>query len=115
MRETAEPISFLFNKTRLLIIPIFMAAALAACVSAPPYEEYTLAREALRAAEEADSAKYSPAYWLNAESAYRSAEQAYKLNQFGKAQTMFKQSKLWAEKAENQTRLKKFESGDVFQ
>lgn len=81
----------------------------------PPYEEYTIAREALKAAEEADSAKYSPAYWLNAESAYRDAERAYKQNQFDRARNLFRQARLWAERAENQTRLKKFESGDVFQ
>jgi len=85
------------------------------CVSTPPYEEYTLAREALRAAEEADSAKFSAAFWMKAESTYREAEQAYQENQFDVAKSKFIAARILAEKAENQTRIKKFESGDVFQ
>ena len=96
----------------LLILCVF---SLGACVSVPPFEDYTLAREALRAAEEADSAKYSPAFWLKAESTYRDAEQAYQNNQFDLARQKFKAARILAERAENQTRLKKFESGDVFQ
>lgn len=115
MLRTAEPTSFLLSKVWRITFLILVAATLAACVSMPPYQEYTIAREALRAAEEADSAKYSPAYWLNAESSYRDGERAYKLNQFDKARRLFRQARLWAERAENQTRLKKFESGEVFQ
>lgn len=119
MRRTEEQTSFLFNKYlsrfRLVFICTLGAVFFTACVSTPPYEEYTLAREAIEAAKTADSAKYSPAYWLEAESSYRHAEQAYKLNQFEKARTMFNRSRVLAEKAENQARLKKFESGDVFQ
>lgn len=97
-------------------LALFMAVGLTACVtSPPPYEEYTLAREAMKAAEESDSPKYSPAHWLDAESAYRGGEQAYKLNEFEKAKRLFIRARIAAEKAENQTRLKKFESGDVFQ
>jgi|FLYM01.1.fsa_nt_gi hypothetical protein len=114
MQKIAAQTSSLFSKRSLFIL-MFMAAALAACVSAPPYEEYTLAREALRAAQEADSAKYSAANWLEAEAKYRDAEQAFKWNQFGKARELFNRARSFAEKAENQTRLKKFESGDVFQ
>lgn len=108
---------FLFNKSFLktFIVLIFQAAVLAACVSSPPYEDYTLAREALRSAEEADSGKFSPQFWLKAEAAYRRGEQAYKMNQFDQAQKYFIEAKLWSEKAENQSRLKKFESGDMFQ
>jgi hypothetical protein len=117
MRKTAVRTSFLFSKKRLTRTAALCltAAVLAACVSKPPYEEYSLAQTALRAAEEADSSKYSPSHWLNAESSYREGEQAYKLNEFDKARTLFIRARLSAEKAENQTRLKKFKSGDVFQ
>lgn len=100
---------------KIFVLMTLQAVLLTACVSTPPYEEYTLAREALRAAEESDSAKFSPRFWLQAEGAYREAEAAYKINDFSKAKKMFVESIQWSEKAENQTRLKKFESGDVFQ
>lgn len=100
-----------FSKIALSLVLVGVVG----CVSTPPYEEYTLAREALRAAEEADSAKLSAAFWMKAEGAYREAEQAYKENQFDLARKKFVTARVLAEKAENQTRLKKFESGDVFQ
>lgn len=105
------PTLFHFSKI-LLVSYVFVVLG---CVFTPPYEEYTLAREALRAAEESDSAKYSPAFWLKAEATYREAEQAYEYNQFDLARQKFTAARILAEKAENQTRLKKFESGDVFQ
>lgn len=103
----------LSHYSKLLLVSIFFIVL--GCVSTPPYEEYTLAREALRAAEESDSAKYSPAFWLKAEATYRDAEQAYQNNQFDLARQKFNAARVLAERAENQTRLKKFESGDVFQ
>ncbi|HAG92194.1 MAG TPA: hypothetical protein DCL41_09990 [Bdellovibrionales bacterium] len=117
MRKTVAPTLSLFSKILKgpFLLFVLQAAVLAACVSPPPYEEYTLASEAIRAAQEADGSKYSPAFWLEAERSYRAAEQAYKLNEFEKAKTMFVKARHAAERAENQSRLEKFKSGDVFQ
>jgi len=117
MQKIVAQTLYRFSKTLKspFLVFIALAAILAACVSPAPYEEYTLAKEALQAAQDADSAKISPAFWLEAESSYRKGEEAYKLNEFDKARTMFIRARQAAEKAENQTRLEKFKSGDVFQ
>ncbi len=90
-------------------------SSLSGCVAAPaPYEEYSLARAAIRAAQEVDSARFATALYSKAEDAYRNGQKAYKDADFSDAKKYFLQTIQFAERAENATRLKKFQTGDSF-
>jgi hypothetical protein len=92
-----------------------VCASLMACVSPPPpYEDYTIARTAIRAAQEVDSARFAAGWWAKAEENYRKAEIAYREVDFEEAKKFFKNATKYAERAEDATRMKKFESGDSF-
>lgn len=94
---------------------LLVVAALAGCVVPPaPYEEYSLARTAIRAAQEADSARFATGLWHRAEESYRNGQKAYKDSEFAEAKKHFIQAQQFAERAENVTRLKKFQSGESF-
>jgi len=119
MRKTAAPISYLLlSSPRILCGHFFMAAllGLTGCVIAAPapYEEYVLARAAVRAAQEVDSARFSSGLWNRAEENYRSGAKAFKDADFKEAKQFFTKAIEFAERAENSTRLKKFQSGDSF-
>lgn len=79
-----------------------------------PYEDYAIARTAIRSARDVDSARFSVASWQKAEEAFHKGENAFKENDFENAKKLFRIAKEHAESAENQTRLKKFKSGDSF-
>jgi hypothetical protein len=112
MQKTAAPISCLWLNS---LIVLAGSIAFSGCVNAPPpFEEYTLARAAVRAAQEFDSARFAPAYWNKAEDSFRSGQKAFKDADFGAAKKFFELAQASAERAENVTRLKKFESGDSF-
>lgn len=105
MRRTAVRTSFLWLSSLLLI---------GCVVPPPPYEDYSTAKSAVRAARDVDSARYSTTSWHKAEEAFRNGEKAFKDNDFAQAKRYFKLAKEYAESAENATRLKKFKSGDSF-
>jgi hypothetical protein len=88
---------------------------LTACATNPPTEEYTLARTALNAARDQDSARYAPSYWHQAEEAYRKGEGLFKAQEYKEAEEEFLKAKQFAEKAENTTRIQRFKSGEVTQ
>ena len=89
--------------------------ALPGCVAVPPpYEEFTLARSAVRAAQEVDSARFATGLWHRAEENFRNGQKAFKDSDYGPAKTYFKRAVEFAERAENATRLKKFQTGDSF-
>jgi len=101
--------------SNVLLVGGVLAGGLTACVTPPPpYEDYTLARTALHAAQEVDSARFASGWWSKAEESYRKGEQAYKEVEFEQAKKCFRNTVRYAERAEDQTRLKKFESGDSF-
>lgn len=103
MLKIVAPISYLW----------LSSAALVACVAAPPpYEEYTLARTAIVAAKDVDSAKNAPGLWIRAEESYRMAQREFNENDFAQARRHFKSAIRFSEKAENATKLRKFQSGD---
>ena len=110
MRKIAARISFLSISSSAVVM------AVTACVVAapPPYEEYTLARTAVSAAKEVDSAKNAPGFWNRAEENYRAAQKEFKDNEFAEAKKHFLLAIQYAEKAENATKLKKFQSGDSY-
>lgn len=107
MRKTAVRISFLSLSSLLFCT---------ACVVAPPapYEDYVIARAAVRAAQDVDSARFSTGLWNRAEESYRSGAKAFKDADFKDAKVHFQRAIEYAERAENATRLKKFQSGDSF-
>lgn len=108
MRKTAAPISCLCLSSILLLCAV-------GCVAAPtPYEEYVLARTALRSAQDVDSGRFAAALWVKAQDNYHNGEQAYRNAEFGRAKNYFLDAQSFAEKAENATRLKKFQTGDSF-
>lgn len=95
--------------------PLAAGGVLSSCVSAPPpYAEYNIARVAVRAAQDVDSARYASGLWNRADENYRAGERAFNDNDFSEAKRRFQQATLFAEKAENATRLKKFQTGDSF-
>ena len=79
-----------------------------------PLEEFTLARTAVEAARDVGAARLAPGFWYKAEQHYRKGVRYFKENARDKAQTHFVKAKEYAEKAENKTRVKKFQSGEPF-
>lgn len=105
MRRTAARILFLS----------LSSAFFTGCVAVPPpYEEYTLARSAVKAAQEVDSARFATGLWHRAEENFRNGQKAFKESDYGPAKVYFKKAVEFAERAENATRLKKFQTGDSF-
>ncbi|MBX3021109.1 MAG: DUF4398 domain-containing protein [Bdellovibrionales bacterium] len=85
------------------------------CVtSPPPYEEYSLARVAMKAAADADASRFATGLYNRAEENFRNGQKSYQDNDFDRAKKQFQMAIQFAEKAENATRLKKFQSGDTF-
>lgn len=105
MRKTAARISFL----------CLSSLSLVGCVAPPPpYEDYTLARAAVKAAQEVDSARFATGLWHRAEENFRQGQKAFKESDYGRAKVYFQQALEYAERAENATRLKKFQTGEGF-
>lgn len=96
----------LVGTAMLLVLPL-------GCAGPKPYEDYAIAYVALRSAKKAEASRYSPGYWSKAERLYREGQQAYKDNTNEKAKKLFHLSQKYAEKAENVTRLRKFQTGGV--
>lgn len=84
---------------------------LGACVGPAPVQDYNLAYTALSAAQSAEAPRHAPAYWSRAQKAYRLAVKQYKDREYEKALASFKQARLFAERAENYTALKKMREG----
>mgnify|MGYP006448723905 CR=1 FL=1 len=97
-----------------LVTFFFVAYGLIGCAAPKPYKEYTLARAAIQAAEQAEAGKHASGYWHKAEQEYRAGEKHFERNENEDAREAFKSAKKFAEKAENVTRLKKFQSGAGF-
>ena len=114
MQKTVAQISYRFlSKTLAVMVG---TQALIACVVAapPPYDEFVLARSAVRAAQDVDSARFSTGLWNRAEENYRNGSKAFKDADYKEAKVFFSRAIEYAERAENATRLKKFQSGDSF-
>lgn len=97
-----------------LVSGLILFTLFTGCVAGPlPYEEYTLARSAVRAAQEVDSAQFATGLWNRADDSFRRGEQAWNDNDGEKARKYFVQAQHFAESAENATRLRKFQTGDA--
>lgn len=121
MPKTAAPTSFRWRSSGWAAAKAALLAALListpACkIMAPPapYEDYALARAAVRAAQEADSARFATNLWNKAEDNFRSGQKAFREADYEAAKRHFQLAQQFAEKAENITRLKKFQTGENF-
>lgn len=111
MQKTVVRILFRCLSSGLLVV----TGGLVGCVAAPPpYEEFAIARAAIKAAQDVDSARYAPGLWGRADESFRTAQKEYRDRDFDLAKKHFQSAIQFAEKAENATRLKKFQSGDSF-
>src|SRR4051812_7621027 len=97
--------------SRQVVFCLVMASLLGCASSPPPYEDYTLARAALKSARDTDAPRLAPLLYLQAEELYRQAERNYRENDFDAARAKFASALKTAERAENGARLKKFLSG----
>lgn len=97
---------------RIWAVLIFLSVA--GCAAPPPFEEYTISRTALNSAREVEAGRYASGYWHRAEELYRRGQKQYKDNDYARAKDSFLDSIEFAEKAENATRLRKFQSGEGF-
>ncbi len=82
------------------------------CAGPKPMEEMVLAKVALDAAKSSGAVSVASGLWYRAEESYRKGRAALKDNYNYNAKEFFIQSRSFAEKAENSTRLKKFKSGE---
>jgi hypothetical protein len=99
-----------FHSSNFIILLCF---ALAACVGKPPVREYNLTATAMKAAKLAGAAKLANGYYTKAEDFYRQGEKYYTDREFDQAKAQFRQAKLFAERAENLSVLKKASSGET--
>lgn len=84
------------------------------CVTAPPpNDEYIYAKIAIDYARSAQSVKYSPGYWHQAEEYFRQAKILYSEREYIEARELFTKARVAAEKAENSTRLLRQKNGDI--
>ncbi len=88
--------------------------AVAGCAAPPPFEEYTISRTALNSARDVEAGRYASGYWHRAEELYRKGQKQYKDSDYARARESFVSSIEFSEKAENATRLRKFQSGEGF-
>lgn len=95
---------------RIAISLVFLV--LVGCVGPAPLEDYNLAYTALQSARAAGASRFAPGYFNLAEEHYRKAVTQFEGREYGKAKESFLLSRKSAEKAENYTMLKKYESGE---
>ncbi|MCB0389951.1 MAG: DUF4398 domain-containing protein [Bdellovibrionales bacterium] len=98
----------------LQVSAFFIFFTTISCAGPKPIEEMVLAKVALDAAKESGAVSFAAGYWYRAEENYRKGENAIKSNYNYDAKEFFVQAKIYAEKAENSTRLKKFKSGEGY-
>ena len=91
---------------------VALAFCFLGCASQPPKEQYNLAFAAMEGARAVQATKYAPALWYKAEEAYRRAEDYYKKEDYTEAEKNFVRARSYAERAENASRLKRFETGE---
>ncbi len=102
-------------KVALLFILLITATTACKVIAPPaPYEDYAIARAAVKAAQEADSARFATNLWNKAEDNFRSGQKAFRDADYESAKKHFQLAQQFAEKAENMTRLKKFQTGENF-
>ena len=97
-----------------IIVPLLFLGLQGCVTHPPPIEEYTLARTSIEAAKSVEAARYSPGSWHEAEEAYKRGKEAFDDRRYKEAKVFFQKAKSLAERAENQTRFQKLQTGEVF-
>ena len=94
---------------------VFIAAVymLVGCVGAPPVQDYNLAFTAMTSAKAAGAPKFAAGYLARANDSYKLGQKYYADREYEKAQAAFRQAKLFAERAENLSALKRAQTGEV--
>ena len=87
---------------------------MSSCAGPRPVEDLVIAKAALDAAQEAGATSMAPGFWHQAEESYRKGLKSMQGNYNYEARTHFQKAKVFAEKAENSTRLKRFKSGEGY-
>lgn len=99
---------------RVRLLRSLILVILAGCSSVTlPIQEYTLARSALELAEQNDAERLSPAFYQQAQEAYKQAERLYRDREYEESRGLFIKARKAAEKAETSARIKKAKSGEV--
>ncbi len=84
------------------------------CQTVPePVDDYALARAALEAAKDVQSARYTPGLWHQAENYYKQGQYYYREKDWARAKSFFLKARTSAEKAENSSRLIRQRTGEV--
>lgn len=91
----------------------FVGGLVTGCVHRIPVDEYTMARAAYEAAKDADSARFAPSLWFNAEQAYREGQKAFRDRRYEEAKNAFTKAQELSEQAENSAKLSRNQSGEV--
>jgi len=82
------------------------------CTGKPPIQDYNLAYVAVEAAKGSQAAKYAPALWTLAERSYQEGQEFFRRERYREAEKAFVRARGYAEKAENISRLRRYETGD---
>lgn len=83
------------------------------CISPRPVTEQLLAHVAISSAKEAGADRMAAVLWHDAEREYLAGRRALDDRDNDAARTAFLKSRKFAEDAENLTRLKRFQTGEV--
>lgn len=114
MKRGADAPSIL--RAIIFSFPVVFVFLLGCAVVVPyPLEEFTLARAALTSAKDSGAERLASGYWYKAEENYQKAQKSLKDKDNELARSQFLKAIDFAEKAENASRLKKFESGEPLQ
>ena len=107
VRKCSEISSFLGKQ--------FLFVGLIGCQTGnPPILEYTMARTAIQAAQKANAEQLAPGYWTRTQQFYQKGQMHYNKKEYRLSSEAFRQTYLYAEKAENVARIKKMKSGNPF-
>jgi len=101
-------------KFTLALILVF-GGGLLGCAGPRPIKELALATSAIKAAKDCGAGTFAPGFTNRAEDEFRKGQKAMQGNYNTDAKDDFDQARVYAEKAENSTRLKKFKSGEGYQ
>ncbi len=102
------------SRSCLILYLLVIQLAMSGCVTAPaPNDEFIYAKLAIDYARSAQSVKYSPGYWHQAEEFFRQAKILYNEREYLEARDLFIKARISAERAENSTRLLRQKNGDI--
>lgn len=97
----------------LALLLVAAVGSQVACVGAPPVDDYNLAQTALNSARIAGAPRFAAGYLARATDSYKLAQRFYEERDYERARVAFRQAKLFAERAENLSALKRAQTGEV--